>query len=979
MKNKKKFIIISFVVLLCVALVVTISAVSGRVKEIDIIFQSLDEPLLEGKYSTFLNENQDALKTESDYEKKVDASAFTLGSGVNLTYHEQDQLQAYPLKEQDQVEISFNVDESGLYQIELSYYLLTDAYVSNEISVSVNGEIPYEEARQISLEETWIDVGEITSDRYGNDNLPEQQKVQTLNTFLLRDSARLFDEGLYFRLLKGNNKIIITSVQGNLDIVSLNLKKYNKKKTYAEYYHQEAIKETTLLTYEAEDYISKNSSSIQAGTSTDAGVTPFSVNRNKLNVIGSGNYNEAGDRVNYRIEVPESGYYYLSMKVLQTEKNTTTYRTLYINGEVPFEEAYYIPFRYHSTWQNVTIGGTDGKPFALYLTKGTNEIGLEVSVSKMRIINEKLYKISSEMNQLGLEVTRITGNSSDTEIDWEMDEYFTDIHETFDRWINELKQMIDYLKNANGYEGSSYSVSDISTALKNIQTIAKNVNKLPSRLTLLSSGSSCASQFLSGQISTIITSSLTIDKFYIHSEKTKLPKAKTSGFKNAWIQTRRLFNSFFDQNYTASSNSDAVKVWTARSRQYVNVLQKMVDEDFTKETGIKVDIELLSDESKILLANAANKQPDVVTGVSTWIPNEYGMRGAIYDLRNFDDYAKAIEGFYDEQLIPLIYDDQLFGIPETENFYVLFYRKDILDKLSLTVPSTWDDVIDLLPVLERYGMQFYIPLSSSSSSKSFDMTAPFIWQNEGTLYNLDTLTSGIDNENTIQALSFMTNLYREYSLPYQISNFFNYFRYGDMPIGIADYGTYLQLLNAAPEISGLWGISVVPGIEKNGQINRYMSGAQQATMIFKDSNKRDDAWEFVKWWTKKETQLEYSQKMINTYGKKYLWNTANMDAFAELPWDVEDKKVILEQWSYLKEVAKIPGSYIVEREISNIYNSVVFNDTNLRSTVSDSVIKMNKEIKRKMIEFGYMDEMGNILKTYNYPSAETIQKWRENA
>ena len=117
--------------------------------------------------------------------------------------------------------------------------------------------------------------------------------------------------------------------------------------------------------------------------------------------------------------------------------------------------------------------------------------------------------------------------------------------------------------------------------------------------------------------------------------------------------------------------------------------------------------------------------------------------------------------------------------------------------------------------------------------------------------------------------------------------------------------------------------------------------------------------------------------MINTYGKKYLWNTANMDAFKELSWDTHDKKVILEQWSYLKEVAKIPGSYIIEREISNIYNQVVFQDKNLRSTVSDSVIKMNKEIRRKMIEFGYMDEYGNKIRQYNYPSAESIEKWRQ--
>ena len=149
-------------------------------------------------------------------------------------------------------------------------------------------------------------------------------------------------------------------------------------------------------------------------------------------------------------------------------------------------------------------------------------------------------------------------------------------------------------------------------------------------------------------------------------------------------------------------------------------------------------------------------------------------------------------------------------------------------------------------------------------------------------------------------------------------------------------------------------------------------------MIFDKSDKKEEAWEFVKWWSSKDTQLAYSQMMINTYGKRYMWNTANQEAFKDLPWDKEDKQVILEQWSYLKEVAKAPGSYIIEREISNIYNSVVFNDANLRSTVSDSVIKMNKEIRRKMIEFGYMDSYGNVIKQYHYPNSETIQEWRNS-
>ena len=975
MANKKKLIVISSVVVVLVAGVASAISLSSSTKKIPIAIKDIEEPNIEGKYSTFLNHNKQLLSNQSLRQEYL---ANDFNNVEVYHFHNEDNLNCAYLKEDEKLSLNVNVETKGLYQFNLSYYLLSGEYGSNEISISINGKVQYDESFQISLEEKWQDKGEVTKDRYGNDNLPEQEKYQGLISYTLKDSSRLYDQGLYFLLEQGQNIIEINSIQGDLDLAKFSLIRGSELVSYDNYYHNEQIVQEPIIETEAEKYVSKNSSNIQAGTSNDSAVTPYSLNRNRLNIMGSGNYNEPGDRVDYKINVNKTGYYYLTFKVLQTEKNTTSYRSLLVNGKVPFKEALNIPFSYSDKWQNVTVGSLSGNPYAIYLEQGENTISLEVNSSLMRIVSEKLKKLSTEINELGLQVTRITGNSTDKEIDWDMVEYFTDINEMFDRWIKELKEIIDYLNNAFGFEGKSYITSDLNSALSNLITISNDINKLPNRLTLLSNGSSCAAQFISGQIANVLNSNLTIDKFYIHSKDAKLPSPKASAIKNTWNKTKKLFNSFFDENYKLDKKSNAVKVWVARSRQYCNVLQKLVDNDFTSKTGIKVDIELLTSESKILLANAANQQPDVATGISTWIPNEYGMRGAVYDLTNFDDFGSAIKDYNNEQLIPLIYDDHLYGIPETENFYVLFYRKDILKSLSLDVPNTWNDVIDMLPVLERYGMQFYIPLSSPSSSKSYDMTAPFIWQNGGVIFHEDTLTSGIDNENSIQGLQFMTNLYREYSLPYQISNFFNYFRYGDMPIGIADYGTYLQLLNAAPEISGLWEISVVPGTQKDGTINRYMSGAQQSSMIFEKSDKKEQAWEFVKWWSSKDTQLAYSQMMINTYGKRYMWNTANQEAFKELPWDKEDKQVILEQWSYLKEVAKAPGSYIIEREISNIYNSVVFNDVNLRSTVSDSVIKMNKEIRRKMVEFGYMDDYGNIIKQYHYPNSETIQNWRNS-
>ena len=65
--------------------------------------------------------------------------------------------------------------------------------------------------------------------------------------------------------------------------------------------------------------------------------------------------------------------------------------------------------------------------------------------------------------------------------------------------------------------------------------------------------------------------------------------------------------------------------------------------------------------SQILLTNNP-----ILLRVSSWIPGEYGMRGMLYDLTETEDFRETIKVYNPEQLVPMIYDDKLYGLPETE-------------------------------------------------------------------------------------------------------------------------------------------------------------------------------------------------------------------------------------------------------------------------------------------------------------------------
>ena len=98
----------------------------------------------------------------------------------------------------------------------------------------------------------------------------------------------------------------------------------------------------------------------------------------------------------------------------------------------------------------------------------------------------------------------------------------------------------------------------------------------------------------------------------------ELPKANPNIFMSTWEEIKAFFYSFFDPRYNQShaNDEDTLNIWVNKSRLYIDMMQRMIDEKFTKETGIKVNLSLLSDENKIILANAAGKTPDGVISIS---------------------------------------------------------------------------------------------------------------------------------------------------------------------------------------------------------------------------------------------------------------------------------------------------------------------------------------------------------------------------
>ncbi|ALC91412.1 ABC transporter substrate-binding protein [Bacillus sp. FJAT-18017] len=876
------------------------------------------------------------------------------------------------------VTYEIQVPKEGLYELSFDYYPLSNKVIPIEGAILVNGKFPYYESRRIVFPVEWKnETDDFEKDRFGNEIIPQQLTVNKWRSAKAEDASGLQPGALKYLLKKGTNVIELSNLRGEMLLGKLTVTSVTTLPSYNEYvknYEGKQVKD--LIINEAETNYTKNSSYIRPFASTDASAVPSNPKTLLLNTLGGDSWATSGQSVNWNVEIEKDGFYQLTFKV-QQNKNTgaPVFRKVSIDGQIPFSEVAPYTFEFNKKWSNVTLSDQKGEPFLFYLTKGNHTIGLEADASQIERVVHTTNEVMKEIEALSLSIKKLTGNQTNRARGWKISEYIPDIKDRVERWAVILDEERSYLKSLSDTDNDSSEIVSLQLAVQKLKELSKKPDEIPNRMTELSEGSSSVAQLLGNLLVDLPKQPLLVDRFYLHGDL-ELPAARINFIEKAWSSVQRFALSFTSGNYTVDNTDDeTIEIWVNRPRQYVEQLQNLADRTFTPETGIPVKFSLMPDESKLILSSAANKQPDVALGISNWLPYELSIRGAAVDLHQFKDFEAFSKKFSPGAFLPLMIEDSVYALPETQDFFVQFYRKDIMDAMNFPVPDDWEEVVNILPELQRFGMNYYTPISGAGGFKPFQTTAPYIYQFQGDLYEQDGMRTAIGTEEALKGIQFMAELNTIYSLPLQVPNFYNHFRYATMPIGISNFTTYVQLTSAAPEIAGWWDITPHPGVkQEDGTIERWATGSGQSAMIFKGTKDKEKSWELLKWWMSTETQTEYASSLQTLYGPEYMWNTANLEAFNELPWPEEHKETILEQWEYLQEVPKTPGAYMVERELSNIWNRIVFDGENTRSAVDDSIIAIDREISRKMEEFGYMKN-GKVVKPYPIPTIEQVESW----
>ena len=923
-----------------------------------------------GTYTNYLLEHGEEYP---DSEVDIDIFDYSAEGDVSV-YNDFEGVEKSLFTEVDSfVTFNVNVPDSGFYNLYLEYFIPESRGVAAERAVYINGELPFEDAVDIAFTRIWKDGGPKKVDNQGNEIRPTQVEVFDWQNAYFRDSMGYINDPYMFYLEKGSNELTLEAVNEPMVIKTLQLKPVWTIDNYETYLSKNPSANNSsdyIQVVQGEDSTLRSESSLYAKFDRSSPSTqPASVTHTVLNYVGGEAWRTNGQWIQWDIEVPEDGYYNITVKGRQNySRGNVSNRTLFIDGEIPFEEMQEISFPFANDWNCLTLSDKEGVPYNFYLTKGTHTLRLQASLGGLGPILEQLEDSTYRLNQIYRKILVYTGANPDVYRDYHIDTTYPEIMKAMDLESKRLYKIVDDMVAYSGQKADS--IATAQTVAVQLERFCNKPNKITTEfisfkdnITALGTASLNLSQ-----------TKLDIDYVEVTGTGTQPNKDKASAFAKVGHEIKSFFASFFvDYNSVGDvydeASGDIIKVWVLTGRDQGTILKSLVDDDFTPNTGVKVNVEIV-DPSALLNAVLAGRGPNVVLSVGADQPVNYALRNAAEDLTQFPDYEEVFSHYSPSSYEQYRLDEHIYGVPETQTFNVMFYRKDVLEELGLPIPQTWQELIEELPTIQGNNLSVGIPTAAGSSSTATASTAimsnvpdlsmyfSLLFQYGGDMYNPEGTKTRVDDEAGIRAFDDYVRYFNDYGIP-TMYDFVSRFRSGEMPIGIAAYSTYITLMVSAPEIRGLWDFTLIPGTEYTNPdgttyIDRkdFITGSATMMISTDDDNLRNNSWEFMKWWAKPETQVQFGREIEALLGASARYATANRDAFSNLSWSADDIKVLNAQWDETVGIREVPGGYYTGRHISNAIRKVLNDKDDTRETIIDYSIKIDEEITKKRIEFG---------------------------
>ena len=854
--------------------------------------------------------------------------------------------------------------ETDVYGLRVGYHTESGKGVNMEYSLQVDGQ-PYSAANAVvSLNRIWVDDGKPEKTPTGNELRPKQVEAFLWTEALLADTNEVEGQ-VMLQLEKGDHEITLTSLREDTVLDYLALEANKALPTYAEYKAAHAdlpAVQGVELILQAENALSKSASAIYPTYDRTSSFTqPYHPTQMRLNTIGGSGWKQVGQWVEWLVEAPEDGMYQLGMRYHQNQlKGFFVARQVMLDGQVPFQEMKEVHFAYRSEWVADYLSDGSGTPYLFALSKGPHVLRMQVTLGEMASVISDMQDTVYSLNELYRQIIMVTG----TEPDFYRDYYLERVIPNLETRLSALADALDgYQTTMDEMLGGDSTAGEIIQVLSyQLRDFASEPYTIQKRLTTFSSNiSSFAEWILSVQ-----EQPLEIDYLMLASQGAK-PGRTEDNLADTVKREIRAFLGSFVQDYNAFSSAEAdqakqqsITVWLSAGRDQAYAINRLIQEDFTKKTGISVNLQLVG--GALLKATIAGQGPDVNLFTGRGEVMNLAFREALKDMSTLPGYAETAAQLRNSAEDPYTFNGGVYGMAETQDFMMMFIRDDVLNELQLQVPETWQDLLNIAPILQSNNLQIGLPYmqlgGATVISNGVGMTSLFpslLLQMGGKFYTDDYKATLLSEPVANSAFRSWTDFYTLYDYPLYKDDFTR-FRTGEMPVIITSYNMYARLKATAPEIAGKWSMYLLPGTPNpDGTVNHATTADGTAAVILNSSKNVDASWQFVQWWTSADTQTSYARDIESDIGTLGRYTSANQEAFELSNWSLNEQQTMNTQWSHVIELPEIPGGYYVSRNLDNAFRAVVLSGNDARESLFYWTSSTNEEIARKRHEMGLND------------------------
>ncbi|MBE6616492.1 MAG: extracellular solute-binding protein [Ruminococcaceae bacterium] len=894
---------------------------------------------------------------------------------------------------------SFELPEEGMYTILIEYCSVSDKTNSIERTLYINGTVPFAEARYLLLKKTWVNEyaanGRFELDGNGNELRPTSTVLHEWHKYYMIDSKGYYANPFEFYFKKGVNTIALESVREDVVIGGITVYPYKDNISYDEYVSGKSEADTDKIIHiNAETPTRTSDYTIYPIYDRKSSISePQDAAKIMLNTIGAEKWVTAGQWVEYEFDVETAGLYEIVFRFRQNElAGMYTSRRLYVDGEVPFEEANYLKFNYSADWQ-VEAANNGADTFQFYFEPGHHTIRLEVTLGEMGVVVSQVSDVLDSINQDYLEIIKLTGANPDQYRDYGFGRVLPDVVRDLVIQGQTLREVVNYIENmANIKTQNSATLDEIQRMLIKMGTdesqIAKNITALKSNVGTLGEW-----------IGTVSNQPLEIDWINIQPASAEKPAAEANMLQSFLYEIKQFIASFFTDYSSLGASTDSqvdeeaptIDVWVSTGRDQAQIIRNLMDNDFGPKTGINASLKLVAGGT-LLPSVLAGVGPEVAlpgTGVD---PINYAIRSAVLavnpeayedqegddektkaynaEMRDiFSNFHEVCERFTEAAIIPITLYGKTYGLPDSQSWPMMFYRTDILADLGLEVPKTWDELLAMIPVLQFNNMEIGL-------SQDYQM---YLYQMGGDLWIDDGMRINLDSNLALESFETMCNMFTQYSLPATFDAA-NRFRSGELPIFISTYTTYNNIIIFATEIAGLWEFGPIPGfMQEDGTINNTALSGTSAIVMMAGAEEIEAAWEYMCWYTDTKFQVDFSNELVAILGPAAKNATANMEALEELPWTSREYTQLMKQMENTTAIPAYPGTYILARYTNFAFLDAYNNHADPAQSLLNHINAINKEITRKRTEFDLETlEIGQTLASKRLDqAAEAIEELDE--